>query len=310
MLQGDDHLVKTSAGPVTGDASFTAKGDFVKVDLVAGTYAPAWTEATADKADRKDKKASQPAIVLNTFGTGKTIYFAFDIADSLDGDKGDVLSSIVSRSLPYIHRASAQAQRRPYELVPIRLSLLTTGNDLDLKVAETYPQLIRLYEAEHDTWITSNPWIRELHVTPQKGITSLFYGLMPDVAGTYVLKTDITPLITGPLSVNLVVERTIGDQLTMILTALDSLNDSGSDKKEIAKAKKALQDLKTRALSTSKGLDDAIGDLLAAAASVSSVGLPEAPEIRLMLGVLLRELEGKWYLLSTQEKAGDGDDHR
>ncbi len=99
-----------------------------------------------DNNDNDDEDKEYPAIVLNEYGEGKAVYFAFDLGLTLNDENYAQVSDLINRSISYVHNSSDAATFYPGQLIPVEISITSLGSAFDLRIIETYPPEIKLYD--------------------------------------------------------------------------------------------------------------------------------------------------------------------
>ncbi|MEW6571884.1 MAG: hypothetical protein AB1390_12070 [Nitrospirota bacterium] len=214
-ISGQDHLLHTVASPITRDGIIDTKGDARRVEALDGAIVAAWIqekEEGAHKAEIRKRKAGgrvhktededdgskYPAIILNEYGNGRAIYYAFDLGETLDYTNFTELAAIIKSSLTYVHK-SVNTDARPHQVIPVEVILKSLGRVLDLRIEETYSPEVRLYDPVAVKWVDENPWTVHLHLEADEMKATLLYALMPDKAGTYELRTGSAIKKTEPI---------------------------------------------------------------------------------------------------------------
>ena len=244
-----------------------------------------------------------PGIVENQYGKGKTLFFAFDIGETLDEETYQTISEIFNNSLTLIHTPADTEFFAPFQYCPIVITLQNLDGALDLRVTETYPEGLTIYDPYSEEWITDRPWVFDLHLDSEETEQILYYAFTPDQAGSHVLETEIAyvenensyPCQT--LSVTIPVVSDAAQTTQDILEALDALQVSRhSDKAAIKIAMRYIYKVKTRPPKSPFLAEKNIHDILKAVDALRSVKSADTTAIRLMMDELLQIWEATAYL--------------
>ncbi len=167
-----------------------------------------------------------------------------------------------------------------------------------MRITENYPSEIKLYDPSTGQWVTTNPWVSDVHVEPNETATLLYYALTPDIAGTYKLQTVIQYSESGTyryyqdLYADIVVEKNTTTINGDIITALQALPVTGEDEVKVNNAIKSLQDVMSRPVATNIDINQNIHDILKAIDSLLFVTSADISGIRPMMDDLLKIWEG------------------
>lgn len=180
----------------------------------------------------------------------------------------DPFAALLNNSLNYIHKPIDTTAFHPGQLIPVEIKIKNLGGVFDLRILETYPAEVKLYDPETEKWITDNPWIINMYIGPNETKTITYYALTPDKAGTYTLQTEVgymdneTYNFYQNLSVDIVVEKDTATMTHDIISAQD--------------------------------IEKNIQDILKAMDSLLLITSINISNIRLMMDELLKVWEGRW----------------
>ena len=301
-LPGDEHIVQLDESPISGYDTLYAKGKAVKVTTDSNSTIAGWINSEKGY-HRKFKQEQYPALILNEYGTGKTIYFAFDLGLTLNEDNYGQLSAIIKNSLGYIHKPADTARLYPNQLIPVEIKLKSTGGDFDLRLTENYPPDIKIYDPSNRQWITDNPWVVQTHLEPDETKNIRYYAYIPDKPMTYTLETEIGYINNGTyfpyqnLTTDLVLDRNVAMMVDDIIVALKGLAGvSWFENIKLRDAIRHIEHFQDRGTGSYENIERNISDLLGAIDSLFSVNSVDVTEIRLMIDRLLRSLQSRYYL--------------
>jgi len=304
-LSGDDHDIDLVDSPVSAAGTLKTQGEALRIEAAEGATVAGWIKAGKGK-DGKCKDESYPAIVLNEYGTGKTVYCAFDIAASLDSQSHDRLSEILKNSIHYVHKILQADSFAPYHGIPVEINLNSTGSVLNLRITETYPSDVKIYDSPASRWITENPWTMTTRLEPGEPKSIRYFALLPDITGTYTLETDIEYLDNGSyipyrnLSEDFIVDKNTVTITGDIIAALNELQAEGRQKARINDAIRHVDYVQKRKVIGGHDIEKNISDILKAIDALISLNGIDVSAIRLQLNTLLRIWEGRYYLNSMQ----------
>jgi hypothetical protein len=294
-LSGSDYPVELLQSEIAAAGTFPSYGKALKVEALNPAETIAWIVETTAKGTTK-----YPGILKRQYGQGKVLFFAFDLGMSTPSYSP--FASILKNSLSYIHKPLDPTGFYPYHLVPVAITLKSLGGAFDLKITETYPAEVKLYDPVTNQWITQNPWVRNVQLNPGESKTLLYDALTPDQAGTYTLQTEVGYLEGGTytlyqtLSVDLVVEKTANTMTGDVLTALKALTVTGLEKAKVNEAIKYVENVQQRVIATDQDIEQNIRDLLKAIDALLFVTSTDVSQIRLLMDELLKVWESRYYL--------------
>lgn len=297
-LSGYEHMVNILDSPISSVGTLKAIGEAIKVEANNPDAVAAWIE---DEEHNKELK-EYPGIILNNYGNGKAIFYAFDLGKTLNDENYSQMSIIIKNSIAYIHRPMAASVVYPYQLVPVETKLRSLGSAFDLRITEAYSEGMKLYDPTTGKWITDNPWIVDIHLEPNEGKTMLYYALAPDKIGAYKLKTEIGYIMNGDynfyqnINTDISVEKDTAAITSDIISALNLLSAPVKEKEEINNAIKYIEKTQNRTIVTKDDIEKNIHDLLKAVDSLLYVTSADISAIRLMIDKLLMTWESRYYL--------------
>lgn len=244
-----------------------------------------------------------PGIIKREYGNGDVLFYAFDLG--ISSGNYSPFAELIKNSLNYIHNQISNPEGLPYipnQLIPVEIKLKSLGCAFDLKITETYPVEINLYEPSTGLWITENPWVTNIHLEPDETKTILYYALTPDEAGTYTLQTEAGYVENGiynfyqSLESDIVIEKETVTISGDIINALNALSVSGQEKAKVNNAVAYIQNVMNRSITSDTDVEQNIHDILKAVDSLLSVTSVDISESRLMMDELLKAWEGRWWL--------------
>jgi len=296
-LSGSDHVVNTVPSPVTANGIISVKGDAERVETMDGTTIAAWIKKVKEyKHIKKDE--FYPAIVLNEYGNGRAIYYAFDLGLTLDDTNDNSLADMIKNSITYVHRPMETTTFYPNSFIPFQMQFKNSGGASDLRIKETYPVELKLYDPIAGEWITDNPWVMNIRLEPNGPNTLRFYVFTPDKAGTYTLQTEVGYMDNGDytfgqnLGADIMISKDAVTAASDAITALSELTVSGKDRAKIKDAIRYIKNVQKRIIVNNKDIEKNIRDVLKAIEALFPVTSADVSAARLMLDELLRIWEG------------------
>ncbi len=310
-ISGDSHVITTAKSPVTIQGIINAKGEAEKVEAVNGTTVAGWIKAKKDKYDHCGKgNKTYPGIVLNTYGRGKTVYYAFDLGSTLEEKNYNQLSTIMKNSISYIHKPIDITDFHPNQLIPVKIELKSLGDAFNLRITEKYSPEFKPYDIATGRWITDNPWVINMRLEPDETKTILYYALAPDETGTYTIQTEAGCMNNGTytfyqkLNTEIVIDKDSISMTNEIIKELQALSVSKQDKSKLNNAIKYMVNIQKRVIVNDEGIKKNIHDIVRAINSLLSLSSIDVSGIRFIMDSLLRVWEARWYeMLSSLQKS-------
>jgi len=300
-LPGFSHKIDIPEGLLSAAVSFKATGDALRVEVDDPNQILGWIGWQKGENCNPTPK-EYPGIVQNQYGIGKTLFFAFDIGKTLDEESYQIMSEIIKKGLSLIHTPANTELFAPYQYVPIAITLKDLDGAIDLRITETYPQGIKIYDPYAGKWITDHPWQFDIHLDSEATETIFYYAFTPDQAGSHVLQTAIEYAEEGNYypcqmpSVTLPIAQDAAQTAQQILAALDALQVSRYyDRAAIKLAMMFINNVKTRTVRSFFDAEKNIHDILKAVDAVLSIESADTSDIRLMMDELLKIWEAKAY---------------
>ncbi|MGA1840972.1 MAG: CARDB domain-containing protein [bacterium] len=303
-LSLQDNEVKTMESPITGEGAFKTEGKVKKVEALEGTFVAGQIYGEKPK-HVKDK--GYPAIVLNEYGLGKTIYLAFDLGLTIDDSNYEQIAELLKNAIIYIHRSEDKSVFHPYHLAPLELRIKSLWGSLDVQATETFPREINIYDPAAAEWITESPWIITMHLNPDETMTVPFYALTPDVPGSYVLDTEIGFMSNGAyvffrdLDSEILIDTDTAILIADIVTRLNSFSLNQKEMKKIKQVVNFLDNIQERDILTKKDISRNIHDTLRSIDALNMIDGVDTIEIRLMIDKLLRIEQGMYYFFGLSK---------
>jgi subtilase family serine protease len=292
-------VIQAVESPISVEEIIEATGKAHRIEAEGGATVAAFIESTHGD--------EYPAIVLNNYGVGKTVYYAFDLGLTLNDDNCDQLAALIKNSIAHVHRPQETDSYAPYRFIPVELTVKSLGGSFDLKITETFPECLDLYCPILGEWITESPWTITMHLEPDETGTIALYVLAPDMPGVYALETEIGFLAGGvytffdTLSVDVGVGMNTSILISDIISELNVLSLSGQEKAKAANAIKNLEAVQERGNATEEDIEKNIHNILKAVESLLFIDSIDTTDIRLMLDALMRTEQARYYFFVPPE---------
>ena len=305
LILGDHHHLEDHYGEELREKVYSGTG------IISSLWLRHGHDEDGDKDEdpifgirHKDRHSGGYLVMTNAYGLGKAAYLAFDFGARLNDENFDQMSTILKNAIAYIHKPVDTTAFHPNQLVPVEIKLKSLGGAFDLRVTETYPIEIKLYNPQTANWITDNPWIIDIHLEADEVKTLPYFVLSPDKTGTYTVQTEVGYIENGTytfyknLTSNISVDKDTETMAAEIITALNALTVSGKDRAKVKDAVKYITNVQTRTATDEKEIKKNIHDVLKAIDSLLHAESADVSEVRLMIDALLRVWEGKYYSLN------------
>lgn len=296
-LPGYFYSIATVPSQITEKGTIKVVGRGVRVEPQADAEVAGWIYGRNDwwYGGMKDKSGGRkPAIIIHECGFGRGIYFAFDLALSLNKWTYEAIANLLSKGIAYIHRRLDVESFLPLQLVPVEVQIKGVNTPLMAEVINSFPPELPIYDPTSGEWVTQGPWRLAITIPPNEMEMIRYYVLMPDLAGIYqietsvILKGDSVRLPPYEERLQLTVAKDTAMMIADIISALQGLDVSRRERVRVKQAIRSLERI-------SQSEEDVLSGLIRALDAISEVQSVDTKEIRLMLGLLLRSEEGRWY---------------
>ncbi|MBU0485735.1 MAG: Ig-like domain repeat protein [Proteobacteria bacterium] len=340
MLADQHPIVRTVASPITGIGEFTVADKTWQVEPATDTLVAGWlgTEeqdndhheeddhcedhdnGDDNNHDHHDDHGDQqetdrhPAIVLHDYGLGRTIYLAFDYGLTLKADNYGQLAQLLKEALAYTHVADETALY-PFKLAPLTLAFTSRNQAFDLQLSATYPPTLTLYDQETGLLLGGGIWQTALQVAAGGTSYLPFYLLAPDQTGSFNLDIESSFKENGQIRILrndtfiFLIEKDRAALIDEAIAALETLGLNSNSHSETNNAVQSLNKIKDRNILCEQNIEKNIHDLNKAVEDLLKIRSTAIHNERLMLDILLRIEEGRWYLYDGPTCKGNDDDH-
>ncbi len=309
-LPSNNHEVDFVNSPISPDGELKAEGKALKSEILDGATVGGWIRPIGyprfkhHKCLPKCEEEHNPAVVLNNYGNGKTVFYAFDLGATLDDANYSQIAALIKNSIVHVHKPLDNASSfMPGQFVSVEIKIQSLGGSFDLKIKETYPAQLKIYDPSTNNWVKDNPWLKDIAIDSNETKYLRFYVLTPDTPGTYKLETEIGYFENGAYKVygNLSIDITVGKDKTVmvndIIDALKALPVTAKDKLEVYKAINHIENVKqlNRYGSSKIAFEKNIHEILKAIDEIIDITSCNTLEVRIMMDMLLRFYEAKFY---------------
>lgn len=190
--------VKADESFLGGEGIIFPEGPARKVEALAGTQIAGWIKPESNFCEFVSDDM-YPGIVLNHYGKGKSVYFAFDLGMSLNSANYEKISDLISGSVLYVHDYELQDGFLPLEVVPVEVSLMSDKSGFRYKITESFSENLRLYEPGKDLFVEKSPFTEEFELKSQVPESLRFNFLTPLEKGRFFTKTESELLFNSDL---------------------------------------------------------------------------------------------------------------
>lgn len=300
-LPGDNHHVEILKGPLSDTTSLEAKGSAIRVECDRPDDIMAWI-GWRSGYNCHNIPREYPGIIAHQYGKGKTLFFAFDVGKTLSDGNYATISTILKNAISYVHTSAASTTFYPGQFVPIAITLKSLSASANLRITETYPQDIKLYDPAAGQWVTTTPWIFNVHLNAGETRTIIYYAFTPDKTGLYTMKSDVDYVDNGTyrpyksLSADVFVEKDMATLTNDIIAALNALSVTSHDRAKVHNAIERIKRVQRRIVNLRSDMGENIFDILKAIESLLDVRNADITQIRLIMDELLKVWEGRYYL--------------
>jgi len=300
-LSGNSHAVELLDSPVSTAGLITAQGTALRTEALDPLSVAAWildgqddsddhhdnghgnkssgynNDHNNDNDDNHNDNDQYPGIVLNGYGRGETVFFAFDPTMTLDDVNYGTIADLLTRSIAHVHKPQTDGTARPNSLVPVMITVTSLGGELDVRLNESYPDGVSIYDPVSGNWITDNPWSVDIHLMPDETRNVLYYVLIPESTGTYTFTTEAGYLDDGifngieELSMDLVVESDSDTLAGEIVLDLRIPFLKGQEQARLRNAKKYIENTQLRGAFTLEAIEENIHDILKAIGAIQEI---------------------------------------
>jgi large repetitive protein len=302
-LGGSNRIVSFVKSPISAVGTMAMSGSALDINAKDTNNVVAWFIGAHKGSGRACEPQEAPAIVLNEYGLGRTVYFAFDLGVTLNEQNYERVSALIRNSITYVHRATdGSAVVAPNQFVPVELTIKSLGGVFDIRLTETYSAGLQIYDIPTGSWVKDNPWIKYEHLGAGASIDKTLYVYAPDKIGVYTLNTEIAYLESGSYvvyvntPVTLSVEKDTRAVCDDIIASLTALNAGKSDRNKIYAAIGEITNVRNRVVRYSGDVEKNIRDTREAIDLVRGIVSIDLKQIRLKMDRLLESCEADWYM--------------
>lgn len=295
---GQTDLPVNLNGPVFEVQRLSTSGRAMKPDLVGSTAQALF--------DGSNPQAHGPAIISNSYGAGRSMLFAFDLAASLQSQNGWL--PVLGASLHAVLPAPAQVLT-PGSVMPLRTSIANLADPVQLDVRTLLPSgavyLDSSPAGRYEADLNRVGWTLQLAAAQSLDIDLTLR--VPSVTGQHTLSTTVSSVLNG-------VATAYGEPLPQVLTVTTAsqtatatqaslaalpVSDNQEGKARDAAVAALASAMVSFKLNTAAGYEAAIAALLTAADQLNSLGA-DTTAVHLGLDRILREAQWRWSQFPAQ----------
>lgn len=289
-----DHVIITIDSPIIAEGTIQAYGSAKMVEADEDTI-------IAGRIESCQGSPEYPAIVLNEYGEGYTVYFAFDLGRTLNEGDAVQIEELLRDSIYHVHKPIDTDTILPGNYVPIELEITSLGSGLDLTITERFDEYLKVYDSETEKWTEETLWVRNRSIEPFESVTLLYYYLIPDEPGDYHNETEVGFMVDGEyipyntLSMDIPVTHNVSLFIDDIITELNALSVTFFEKLMAKAAVWLLTSVQERG---DQDLDDVtlnIHEILWSIQLILGISSDDITDVRLMTDALLTMEEGKYH---------------
>ncbi len=285
-----DDLIITLETEITGSGSLGFSGYAARVVTTAGASAGIY-ESTGN-----------PAIVMNTYGLGKSVLFTFN---PVDVDDRPEITGIFENALGYVNPGLSEFL--PLDTAGVDITLAARYADFDVQVVEQVAEGLTIVGISGDPAVDGKTITWQEHLVGDTSMVFRYLLRLSDSPSLYTLTSRVYYLADGSYTLykeedlTLAVETDPEGLTAGIIEALSALEVSSRDGSLISKAVGLFEDILRRPVTDSDGAERNIRDILQAIEFLREVESVDVSDIRTDTDRLLRIWEVRWSLFAAQE---------
>ncbi|ACM21651.1 hypothetical protein Geob_3308 [Geotalea daltonii FRC-32] len=295
VASGSDYLVELASSPISAAGSLQSYGRSIKVEAVNPAEVVGWiTEVSNNKPTR------YPAVIVRQYGLGNVVFLGFDLG--MTSRNYDAFAQLLTNAFRHIHQPASTVSYGPGQMVPVELTVKSLADEFSLKISESYPAGVRLFDPASGQWITDNPWVYNLMLMPDEKKTMLYYAQLPVEKGEYTLESSISYSVdgiwdeTGRYAVAPAISSDTAESIDIVRMQLANLYPlTNEENANVATALTAMSKVTIQASYTVIELDAIIHELLKAIGAMVDIHTVDTAPIRRELDKLLVSFSGRWY---------------
>lgn len=292
---GSDYPVEFAASPLSAGGNLQSYGRAIKVEAVNPAEVVAWyTEVKNSEPSR------YPAAIMRQYGRGKVVFLAFDLG--MTSRNYDAFALLLTNTFRHVHQPTATISYAPGQLVPVELTVKSLADEFSLRIEESYPASVRLFDTASGQWISDNPWIQSLVLMPDEKKTMLYYAQLPAEKGSNTLESGISYATEGIWTeigrypIELPIAADAAESIDTVALQLDNLHPlTNEENANVTTARTAMSHVTKQATYTSIELDTIVHELLKAVGAVIGIHTVDTDPVRKELDRLLGSFAGRWY---------------
>lgn len=253
-----------------------------------------------------DHGKAVPALILNPYGEGRSVFMAFDLGTSALAVQsavpyGDLLRRVLALVMPL------RVDLLPAGVAPVGTTAASLGGTFDLRVVETMDPALRIVHATAGLPLDERQIEWTLHLDPGQSQTQRLYLRLPAAAGTYPVTTEVWSAVGGSERLAASLELPIGVPLglsglsTLVGQQLALLQSSGGESgRRLAEARRLFDRVLARSTASALSVEESIEDLAKISRLLDAVN--GSRDARVEIGRLMIAYEGLWSYLTRREE--------
>ncbi len=247
-------------------------------------------------------RCEYPAIVLNEYGQGQTVYSAFDLCEAFNDVNDDQLTNLIINAVGFVHNQDDRSELVPHQFSAFALEFTSPGLDFDLRVSATCPEEIILFDPTLGDWVAEYPWSVTFPVQADATTALPYYVLAPDQKGVFGCEfstwfgdgSQYTLLQKNMYEFTVNKDR--ASRLEEAIGAINNLQVTWYERYKRNSVLYYLQKVLDRTVTNREHTELNILDIKEAVGSLLYIKSVDINDIRLQLDTLLRIEQGRFYL--------------
>ncbi|MDD3626713.1 MAG: hypothetical protein PHV06_05290 [bacterium] len=285
VFETKDLIISFDSSPVSVPGLFNSSGHSDKVQILLGSNADGYGLI-------KEGDDEGPAIVINEYGNGKSIFFPFDLVKSSSDPNTQTIQEILSRSIDYT--APSGLTVNPESIISIFIRIKTEPFSLLMNVEEELPDQVKLIYASPGFIQNSNYLNWEFELNPGLWKNLFITVKLPNSPGTFEFFTNYYVKVNKLF--NLIGTDTVEVSITLsaeelMLEIIEEINNLSVVNEEQNFLNNSVRFIEKIELESSEKKEQNILNCLKAVENLNKIQSADTGFIRLKLDMLLKILE-------------------
>ncbi|MBI5184179.1 MAG: VCBS repeat-containing protein [Nitrospinae bacterium] len=133
FLNKKTRILSLHDSPITQQGAIAVKGKVAKVEIREGSA----SQVAAEIRDKEGKTC--PGLVMNQYGDGRAVFFAFDPDESRTAQNEDTLMEVIKNSIQWTSPQKEEALLAG-GIIPVKITVKSLGFDGNMKLREVLPE--------------------------------------------------------------------------------------------------------------------------------------------------------------------------